>query len=133
MDTTVRTLSVAALLLIAPAQAQVIYKCVEKGKPVSFQTTPCPTTAKVADAKAFVPDRELTWQEKRQREAQWATRPPQQASTAAHIPIPTVTPSSRSQCELARAERDRWERAAGLNRSYDTVRAWNERVARACN
>jgi hypothetical protein len=133
MKSVLHTLGVVALVVAAPVQAQVICKCVEKGKPVSFQTSPCPTTAKVADARAYTPDRELTWAEKRQREAQWATRRPQQAPTAAHIPMPTVTPSSQSHCELARSQREQWERMAGLNRSYDTVRAWNERVARACN
>lgn len=133
MGSTVRALGVAMLLFAAPVQAQVIYKCVEKGKPVSFQTTPCPTAAKVADARAYTPDRELTWQEKRQREAQWATRRQSQASTAANIPMPTVRPSSQSQCELARVQREQWERTVGLNRTYDAVRAWNDRVARACN
>ncbi|WP_189453919.1 hypothetical protein [Cognatilysobacter bugurensis] len=121
------------LLYTGLAHGQVVYKCVEKGKPTSFQTSPCPASAKVADIKGFVPDRELTWQEKRQREAQWATRQQQHAAAAANIPIPTVTPSARSTCELARSQREQWERSAGLKRSYDSVRAWNDRVARACN
>jgi hypothetical protein len=129
----VLTVGSAMLLSNGLAHGQVIYKCVEKGKPTSFQTSPCPASAKVADAKGFTPERELTWQEKRQREAQWATPRHQQTASAASIPIPTVTPSARSQCEMARAQREQWERSAGLKRSYDGVRAWNDRVARACN
>jgi len=126
-----RVLLAAGLLLgSASVGAQAVYKCVEKGKPVSFQTTPCPAAAKIAAIREYTPDRELTAQEKRQREAQWATRRQTQASAAASMPIehtPTV-----DHCAMAKADRDRWERTVGMNRTYEGLRAWNERVARAC-
>lgn len=130
MDTRRALLAAGLLLAAGNTAAQAVYKCVEKGKPVSFQTTPCPATAKIAAIREYTPDRELTPQEKRRREAQWATRKQMQAQAAASMPIQQA--STVDHCAMVKADRDRWERAVGMNRSYETLRAWNERVAHAC-
>jgi len=123
-------LAVGLLLCSTSIGAQAVYKCVEKGKPVSFQTTPCPAAAKIATICEYTPDRELTPQEKRQREVQWATRRQTQASAAASMP--THHAPAVDHCAMVKADRDRWERSVGLNRSYASLRGWNEQVARAC-
>lgn len=123
-------LALMALLASGYARSQAVYRCVEKGKPVSLQTEPCPATAKITGIKEFRPDRELTWQEKQARDAQWA-RPSTSHSSAAYIrtaPAPAIT----NRCADAKAERDAWERSTGLNRSYESLRSWNDHVARAC-
>ena len=81
---------------------------------------------------AFTPDRELSWQEKQQRDAQWATRR-NPAPTSAAAVVPAAPVRAVDHCAIARRERDAWERSAGLNRTYDAVRRWNDHVARACN
>jgi hypothetical protein len=129
------TLSAAlALLLVGSASvhAQAVYKCTEKGKTVSYQTSPCPASAVVAGIKEFTPDRELTPAEKRYREAQWARRPNYApGGEAAVIPIQQQAPVY-NECAEAKAARDRWEKTVGLNRSYESLRIWNDRVAKAC-
>ncbi|MFC0677537.1 hypothetical protein ACFFGH_06690 [Lysobacter korlensis] len=130
-------LAVRAVLLLllvgsASAHAQAIYKCTEKGKPVSYQTSPCPASAAVAGIKQFTPDRELTPAEKRYREAQWARRSNQApGGEAAVIPIQHQAPIY-DECADTKAARDRWEKTVGLERSYDALRTWNDHVAKAC-
>ena len=96
------------------------------------RTAPCGAGATVAAVTAFTPDRELSWQEKQQRDAQWATRR-NPAPTSAAAVVPAAPVRAVDHCAIARRERDAWERSAGLNRTYDAVRRWNDHVARACN
>jgi hypothetical protein len=126
----------AFVVLAGDADAQAVYRCVEKGKPVSFQTDPCAAAATVSKIREFTPDRELTAYERQQRAAQWATRPTPQASAHQHGTAAVVNTRSSQPghtCAQAKADRDRWERTVGLKRSYDAIRAMNDMVARACN
>lgn len=126
-------LLLGALVVSAQANAQAVYRCEEKGKPVSFQTAPCPASAKVTGIKEFTPDRELTWQEKQARDARWATRGSQPGQARGAVMPVRPAPAAVDHCAAARAGRDQWERTVGLNRTFEGLRAWNERVARACN
>jgi hypothetical protein len=128
-------------IFVDDADAQAVYRCVEKGKPVSFQTEPCSPAATISKIREFDPEPEPSAYERRVRAYREAKGREDSAylrqlatggSAAAHV-IPQGRSASQSQCENARRQRDQWERTAGLNRSYDSVRAMNAMVAKACN
>lgn len=133
-----RQLAVALLAvgIASTAQAQTIFKCVVKGKPVTYQTSPCPAQAQ-ANVRQFLPYREPTAAElyarrmKEQRDSEYLARVAGRSATAATSGA-AIGPATSSACETAKRERDNYERSAGLNRSYDGLRAWNDHVARAC-
>jgi hypothetical protein len=131
------TLLLSGALLLAgagTAHAQAIYKCVAKGRPVSFQTMPCPPDATIAKIREYTPEAEPTPEQRRRQAAAWARR---DAAPVVHSRTTTVvqnnTPDTSSRCAMARSERDAWERRTGLKRTYDQMRSWNNYVARACN
>lgn len=123
-------LIIAALLAAATfsADAQTLYRCVETGKPTSFQNDPCPITATTASARDYVPERKLP----SYRPAPAAApRYRQQPSSARVHHIPRAT--SPSACEAARLRR---ETVLGKNNqggNVDVRRTLNDAVARACN
>ena len=56
-----RLLIIAALLAAATfsADAQTLYRCMQKGKPTSYQNASCPDAAKTAAAVVYVPERNV--------------------------------------------------------------------------
>lgn len=52
---------IIALLAAAPfaVDAQTLYRCVQKGKPTSYQNVPCAGAAKTAGALNYVPERNV--------------------------------------------------------------------------
>lgn len=121
-------LIIAALLAASTvsADAQTLYRCIERGKPTSFQNDPCPVSAKTASARDYVPERNLPTY----RPAP-APRNRQQPSSARVHQIPRVT--SPTACEAARQRR---EMVLGKNNqggNVDVRRVLNDAVARACN
>ena len=86
---TARSLALA-LALASPAAtvpAQVVYRCVQKGRPVSLQSEPCSGKAKTTDIRGYVPERtptanELAW--KRYRTEQEMTA--RNAAAAGRMP-----------------------------------------------
>lgn len=117
------------------SEAQAVYRCVEKGKPVSFQNTPCSAKAKITAIRDYVPERaptpnELAW--KRHRiEQEMAARNRQARSTPAAA-TGAVLPVGTDACTRAKAERDAWERRVGLHRTVEGLRFWQDHVYRAC-
>ncbi|TCZ87732.1 hypothetical protein [Lysobacter sp. N42] len=116
------------------AAAQVVYRCVEKGKPVSLQSHPCEGAARATATRAYVPERaptanELAWRHYR-TEREMALRNARLRQPVA--PAGAVLPAGGDACAQAKADRDDWERRAGLSRDLDSLRAWQERVQRAC-
>jgi len=126
MDKLIALLAVAALCVTGSANAQVVYRCVEKGKPVSLQSDPCPAQAQVTKVREFVPQADVPV---RRVEAQ---RPAPASSAPQPRWIQQDAPQPYDECAAAKAERDAWERRVGLSRTYDQLRAMNDMVARAC-
>lgn len=124
-----------ALAAAAPcASAQAVYRCVQKGKPVSFQSEPCGGNARTTDIRGYVPERtptanELAWQRYR-TEQEMAARnaAARQASVGTTVNLSVDEPS----CAQTKAARDAWERRMGLKRSLDGMRYWQDRVYEAC-
>lgn len=122
-------------LIACPATAQTIYRCVQKGRPVSLQSTPCDRGAATTRTRHYTPEpaptaNDLAW--KRYRiEREMALRNQAQRAGAASGSV-VVLPAGGSACAQAKAERDAWERRVGLNRTIDGMRAWQERVYHAC-
>lgn len=130
-----------AVLLVAAAMwspavaAQAVYRCVEKGKPVSYQTDPCPRQATISAIREYVPERnptenELAWRRHR-TEREMAARNRAAAQPAQHVTV-VQNRTEGPTCAQARAERDAWERRVGLGRTIDGLRWWQDYVQRAC-
>lgn len=126
-----RSLMFAGALALASTDvsAQAIYKCVTKGKPVSFQSHPCPANAKVAAIREYKPQPDVI--RPRGLPTTPQSRPRHYTSTT--TVINDAAKALGYTCAQAKADRDTWERAVGLSRTYDAIRAWNQTVARACN
>lgn len=128
-------LTLIGLLSAAPAASQTIYRCVQKGKPVSLQSMPCENGAATTKTRDYVPERkptanELAWKRyriEREMQARNTARRDQRDSGTA-----VVLPAGGNACERAKAERDAWERRVGLNRTIDGMRDWQDYVYRAC-
>jgi hypothetical protein len=135
---------ILAFMLLAVAGSvsaqQQVYKCVVPGKPVSYQSQPCPGQA--VRAWDAVPDADNPYlrarladmdREVRQRRA---AQRPYTASTgggrAIGASIPSRTVSSSGACESARAQRDAVYRAAGHRRSFAVSRTMDDAVYNAC-
>lgn len=121
---------------LSEAVAQVVYRCVEKGKPVSLQSHPCEGAARATATRAYVPERaptanELAWRRYR-TEQEMALRNARPSQPVAPAGAGAVLPAGGDACARAKAERDDWERRVGLSRDLDSLRAWQERVQRAC-
>lgn len=122
---------IIAALLAAPtfsADAQTLYRCVEKGKPTSYQNDPCPVTAKTTLARDYVPERNVPTY----RPAAAPIRYRRQQPPGAQLHnLPRAT--SPSACEAAKQRR---EMVLGKNNqggNVDVRRVLNDAVSRACN
>ncbi|HSM53573.1 MAG TPA: hypothetical protein VK839_05280 [Erythrobacter sp.] len=122
---------IIAALLAAPTfsvDAQTLYRCVEKGKPTSYQNDPCPGTAKTTLARDYVPERNVPTY----RPAVAPTRYRRQQPSGAQLRnLPRAT--SPSACEAAKQRR---EMVLGKNNqggNVDVRRVLNDAVAKACN
>lgn len=115
--------------------AQAVYRCVQPGKPVSYQTDPCPKAARIDSIREFTPERnptanELAWKRYR-TEQEMAARNLASAQHQAHyVAVPDQT--SGPSCADAKAARDAWERRVGFSRTVDQLRWWQGYVQRAC-
>ena len=125
-----RTLIIAALLATAAcsADAQTLYRCVQEGRPTSYQNAPCPATAKTSSAVEYQPERSVP---ARYPTAAPARRHPRHSVRAQLHSIPRA--SSPTACDAARQRR---ENVLGTNNqggNVDVRRVLNDAVARACN
>ena len=125
-----RMLILAALLAASTfsANAQTLYRCVEKGKPTSYQNDPCPDTAKTVSAREYVPERNVPTYRPAPAPA---PRYRQQPSGAQLHNLPRA--SNPSACEAAKQQR---ESVLGKNNqggNVDLRRVLNDAVAKACN
>ena len=122
-----RTLATGALLLAlisTPTHAQIVYKCVTKGRPTSFQSEPCHPAAKLVKAVAYTPDLVGSYR------PDVNARP--YASDRAKIAILPVA-RTPDLCAMARANRDYVLGANNQVSNYDVRVQLNDAVQRACN
>lgn len=132
-----RPFTLAALLALASTtvSAQAVYRCVQPGKPASYQTDPCPKGTRIDAIRGFTPERnptanELAWKRYR-TEREMAVRNRASAQQQAQYVAVPDQPSGPS-CADAKAARDAWERRVGLSRTIDQLRWWQDYVQRAC-
>ena len=125
-----RTLIIAALLaaFAFSADAQTLYRCVQKDKPTSFQNSPCPDAAKTASALAYMPERNVPAY---RPTPEPVMRHRQQATSVRMRNIPRA--SSPTACEAAKQHRDSVLGTNNQGGNVDVRRVLNDAVARACN
>ena len=131
------------LMMMVPAAAQQVYKCVSHEGAVSYQSAPCAPTArqeKSWEAKPEPPPTsEEQWRrhyERRRGEADsrylsrlaGTARSPSRAQGAA---IPSSS-GSNARCERARRSRDAAYERLGLNRTFEQSSYWDGVVREAC-
>ncbi len=122
---------VIALLVVAPftADAQTLYRCVQKGKPTIFQSEPCPATARTASAMDYVPDPRAA----PYRPATVQTSPPRVSRQAPGAQVHQITAAaSTSACEAAKARREFVLGSNNQRGNVDVRRQLNDAVASAC-
>lgn len=110
------------------ASAQTLYRCVEPGKPTSYQNQPCPPTSTTASAVDYVPDRHVPVPASPTAPATPIRRRP--GGGKLHSISRAASPSA---CEAARRRR---ESVLGTNNqggNVDVRRDLNDAVAEACN
>lgn len=123
----VRIIVAALLLLSATAQAETMYRCVAKSGAVAYQDYPCGSNARQTGVAVFTPDPVPAYRPPA-RSASRSTGTARGASAVLHnVPLQT------DRCARVRAERDAWENAVGLRRTFDDLRRWQDRVNAACN
>lgn len=123
-----------ALLFLAPvAGAQTIYTCRPASGPVSYQTQPCAASQTQVKAKLYPYIRD--------RPARLVVPRPGQSLPLSldRRPAPVMTSQrptdrtlQRQQCASTKNARARAFEAAGLNRTFDLSRYWDDAVYQAC-
>ncbi|WMJ69299.1 DUF4124 domain-containing protein [Stenotrophomonas sp. 24(2023)] len=132
----VRIVMVLLLAFSAPAQAQRVYKCVEKGATV-YQSEPCASGPEQKSWSAQVPQRRADARraeqriESMRRENAWrAYRERAAGPTRAVIEEPDMP--DRDHCEAAKRRRSAALDAMGTRRSWEATRPLEDMVNRAC-
>lgn len=137
----------AGLLLSGAVSAQAIYKCVEPGKPVSYQSEPCSRAARTDAVRPYTPEPEPTAEERRaralleqkaRRESEYLSRlagtsRAGSGNGAAQGASIQTRPRSPGACEAARAARDAHVGRNNQGGSYESRQALNDAVARHCH
>ncbi len=122
---------IIGLLLAAPifsSHAQTLYRCVESGKPTSFQSDRCPSTAKTTSATNYVPERNVPPLRSTPAPA------PRHRRTAAGGRLHNIPRAvSPSACEQAKQRREYVLGRNNQDGNVDVRRQLNDTVARACN
>ncbi len=122
-----RQLAAIVLLMVSSsASAQVVYRCVAKGKPVSFQSEPCAAGSRTTRVLHAAPDR-------RPAPVYTAAAPPAVQNTVNYYDdTPTQWQQRRANCAAAKQRREYNLSIAGLNRTFDLLRQLDEDVRKSC-
>lgn len=133
----------ATLLLSCTAQAETLFKCVGKGKAISYQSQPCAPGQSVAKSMDYVPEPPPTPQQRRamylreQRDkAESAylsglagtSRSRKSYATGTRLPAE----QSNAACEAAKRSRQQVLDQIGLSRTYELLQRLDEDVRAAC-
>ena len=124
-----RTTIIAALLAAATfsAEAQTLYRCVERGKPTSYQNVPCPDAARTASTVAYVPERNVPFRQPPAASVRHHFRRPARAQLHS---IPRA--SNPTACDAAKRRREYVLGSNNQGGNVDARRQLNDAVARAC-
>lgn len=129
--------------LCAPAQAQVVHKCVGATGTISYQDAPCSEGSRERGSWEAAPEpppsaEQLRAQEERRRsgreESEFLSR---RAGTSGNVASRTTArrplrASGPSSCDAAKAKRQRRLDAVGLKRTYELLQKLDEEVRAAC-
>jgi hypothetical protein len=112
------------------ASAQVVYKCVGKGGAASFQSAPCPVSARTERTISAIPD------PVQPRAAPYVAQQPTYNSYAGPATYVATGYDERAQrkanCQYVKDQREATLDRVGLNRTFDLLRKLDDDVARAC-
>lgn len=133
-----------AVLAVAPASAQSIYKCRDAKGGAVYQSDPCPEAEKRWDTEP----RNYTWDDHYKRKAADASiqrdRRAVQRRNEAQQPVAVgigvggrrasgaSIPAVTTACQSARDQRDAHYKRVGNSRTFDGARAWDDYVWSAC-
>jgi hypothetical protein len=120
----------AALLIVQPAMAQSVYKCVAVNGGVSYQSKPCPATRQVTAIYPATPEPTPTPRSPSQYQGGNSTNyGPAYAMDNSGSRDREVR---RAQCNAARTHRESVLKSVGLSRTFDLLRQLDESVYEAC-
>lgn len=127
--------AILALLVLAPvAGAQTIYTCRPVGGPVSYQSQPCAVSQTQVKTKLYPYIRDRPARPVPRQEPWQPTGGGYQSTTtynsynATASARPTDRTLQRQQCTSTKEARARAFEAAGLNRTFDLSRKWDDAV-----
>ncbi len=124
-----RMLIVLLTLYVGAVQAQVVYKCAAKGKPVSFQSEPCASGTRSVKTVSAPPDRYTppAYQPAPQQQTRYENVVYNNVQT-----VPDARAQRRANCEAAKRYRENKLDRVGLKRTYDLLQQLDAHVAREC-
>lgn len=132
----VRAILLLAAMVVGPASAQQVHKCVEGGK-TSYQSAPCANglSQKTWDATPQYEtyENQLRLERMRQEVRQRQQRQGYRASSGSGSSGVVVSQYKEpDRCQAAKDYRDSMYRAAGVNRSFALSRQLDDQVYAAC-
>ncbi len=130
---------IVVVLFLVPAglRAETIYKCVGAKGSLSYQSQPCPASARRATAKVYGAIYEDPAAERRveqirremdARSREFRRAPSRYRSGGSYA----QRDRQRSDCDAAKANRERKLETVGMSRNFDLLRQLDDQVARTC-
>lgn len=110
---------------------ETLYRCVAPGGGVAYQDRPCAADARQTGTSEFTPERVPGYRPPTRTAAKKSSRSKQRPAGAGAGTLHGI-PMHSDRCRKVRAERDAWERRAGLRRTFEDLRQWQDRVNEAC-
>jgi hypothetical protein len=127
-------IAVAGLLAGSEGRAGELHRCVGPGGAITYQDTPCGAGSIVSKTIAFEP--EPVVEAKTPAKSKGARAKPPPASKGSARPGTRRASGDRAQrrtqCDAARAQRDAAVARSGLHRTFEQLRALEDRVYEAC-
>ncbi|HET6784346.1 MAG TPA: hypothetical protein VFH12_10965 [Pseudoxanthomonas sp.] len=119
--------------IIAPANAQQVYKCV-KGKDVSYQSAPCDGTQTLLKRWEAAPEPEPPaiesgHRQPQRRRSEGNSRPSRSSGSRTRT---TSSIDAGNRCRAAKARREAKLASVGLKRTFDLLRKLDDAVHEAC-
>lgn len=132
----VRAILLLAAMVVGPASAQQVHKCVEGGR-TSYQSAPCangpPQKTWDATPQYETYDNQLRLERMRQDMRQRDQRQSYQASSNGGVKGVVVSQYKEpDRCQAAKDHRDAVYRAADLKRSFELSRQLDDKAYAAC-
>ena len=126
------SLACVALLVLQPVHAQSVYKCVDVGGNVSYQSAPCRVGQQVTATYAATPDPPQRQVYSSSSSSFSSTTTQQTTNVSPSSDASTDRTVRRAQCNAAKARREQVLESVGLSRTFDLLRQLDESVYEAC-